>query len=499
MKKKQDMVRIIALVLVVLMVVTTVFSVVFSASAEEIAPAQNSYEINIDYMEDEQALHITQRLVYHNRTSFELDRVLFCAAGNMFRRESALMYESDVLLDVFPNGFAPAGIELTGVLCNGETADWGYQNDEMTLRVACSLAPGESCTFDFDYFLLLGENRAFLGQDETGVRLSGFYFAPGMPDESYQEFVMNPALQHTRWLWTDAADYHVTLSIPDLYLPAATGTETLVSTENHTSVWKIEAENVREFSLTFGKRYREAAAVTESGVTVRLLSNLRGGAEDVLQTACEIIGVYENWLGEFPVREIDLVQSDYPVDALNFPGAVWLPDDILNDEKQLQRALGFCLAQQYLGMSSSAEPVADAWLSDVPCSYLSLLAIEELDGYDAFLAALNDQVLDALRITIPGGLYITAGANLFTAEEYDIIVRDRGTVVMHELRVAMGRDALIAALRAFYETGLGGRLLGEYDFVAALDSVTGGDWEEFLTEWLFNVDDYIDQQIEYYE
>ena len=96
-------------------------------------------------------------------------------------------------------------------------------------------------------------------------------------------------------------------------------------------------------------------------------------------------------------------------------------------------------------------------------------------------------------------LYITAGASLFSVEEYDIIVRDRGTVVMHELRLAMGRQSLIAGLRAFYEMGLETDCLGEYDLVAALDSVTGGDWEAFLTEWLFNVDDYVGQQIEYYE
>ena len=42
-------------------------------------------------------------------------------------------------------------------------------------------------------------------------------------------------------------------------------------------------------------------------------------------------------------------------------------------------------------------------------------------------------------------------------------------------------------------------LLGEMDFVQALDKATGGDWETFLTDWLFNVGDYIDQQIEFYE
>ena len=78
-------------------------------------------------------------------------------------------------------------------------------------------------------------------------------------------------------------------------------------------------------------------------------------------------------------------------------------------------------------------------------------------------------------------------------------MRDRGAVVMHEMRVAMGRENLIAALRTFYEKGLRQNVLGEYDLVDAMNEVTGGDWEEFLTDWLFNVGDYVDQQLEYYE
>lgn len=497
-ERQQRLVRLLAIVLAALLIGTTVLSVLTSAFAEEAAPARDSYELNIEYMEEEQALHITQRLVYHNRTDAELDRVVFYAAGNMFRRESALMYENAVLQSVFPDGYAPSGIDLQSVTVNGFDADWGYQgSEELNLRVGCHLAPGESCTFEFDYFLLLSRSCAMIGEYDTDVRLSAFCFIPALIFDG--EFYPYDPLQFTRWVSTNSADWSVTLTVPDQYLPAATGSETFVSTENHISTWKFEAQNVREFALSFGKRYRETAAQTESGVIVRALSNDRSGAAHALDYAVRVIDLYEEWLGAFPVRQIDLVQSDYPVDALNFPGAIWLPSDMLADANALEAALRFCLVQQYIGFAAYAEPVADAWLSDVPCEYLSLLAVEELKGYDAFLTALNDQVLAALNMTVPGSLFISAAANLFTAEEYDIVVRDRGTVVMHELRVAMGRENLIAGLRAFYESGLQTDLLGEYDLVAAFDSVTGGSWEDFITEWLFNVDEYIGQQIEFYE
>lgn len=497
-ERKQQMVRLLAIILVVLLIGSTVLSVLVTAFAEESAPVRDSYEMHIEYMEDEQALHITQRLVYHNNTDADLDRVIFYAAGNMFRRESALMYENNVIESVFPEGYAVSGIDLQSVAVNGQDADWGYMGtEEIDLRVSCSLSPGEACTFEFDYYLLLSRNCAMIGEYDTGVRLSAFYFIPGLCFDG--EFYTYSPVQFTRWVSTNAADYSVALTIPDQYLPAATGSETLISTENHISTWQLEAQNVREFALSFGKRYRETMAQTESGVTIRALSNNRSGAAHALNYAAKIISLYESWLGTFPLSQIDLVQSDYPVSALNFPGTIWLPSDILADSDSLEAALRFCLAQQFIGFAAYAEPVQDAWLSDVPCAYLSLLAVEELKGYNAFLTALNDQVLTSLNMTVPGGLYITAAANLFNAEDYDIVVLNRGTVVMHELRVAMGREAFIKGLRRFYEKGLSMDLLGEYDFVGAFDEVTGGNWEDFITEWLFNVDDYIGQEITFYE
>lgn len=499
--KNRKLVRVLAIALAVLLAGGTVASALFSALAEDGAAQleRDHYEIEIVYMEEQQALHVTQRLVYHNRQAFSLDRVAFSAAGNLYRRESALPYDADALAEAFPEGYVPSGIELIRVEFNGTDADWGYLDaNETALRAACDLAPGESGEFLFEYYLLLSRNCSMLGEYRTDVRLSGFYFAPGLVNETDEEFVVNAPVSFTRWLLTTAADYEVTLQIPENYLPAATGAETLEGTRERVSTWRFEAENVREFALSFGKRWRESTAQTASGVTVRLLSNRRDDA-GALEAAVEAIELYEEWLGAFPLEQIDIAQSDAASGALNFPGAVWLPESLFDSREDMKQAIRFCMAQQYVGMRAYAEPVADAWLSDAPCEYLALLATEALEGYDAFLAALNDAVLDALHITIPGGLTITTSADLFTADEYALIVRGRGAAVMHELRLAMGREEWIAGIRQFYEMGLDNRLLGEMDFVEAFDQATGGDWETFLTDWLFNIDDYIDQQIDFYE
>ena len=98
---------------------------------------------------------------------------------------------------------------------------------------------------------------------------------------------------------------------------------------------------------------------------------------------------------------------------------------------------------------------------------------------------------------MPGGLNVTSAANLFRRSEYRVVVLDRGAAVLHELRSAMGREDLLAGLRGFCEMGADREALGEYDFVAALDAASGGSWEAFLTDWLFNISDYANQSIDW--
>ncbi len=476
MMRNKRTIQVIALVLAILLVGGTVVGALFAALAEENPPERNSYAISMEYLEDEQALHIGQRLVYVNKSPDRLDRVVFYAAPNMFRRESALMYENDDLDAVFPAGYAPGGIDLRAVRVDGTAAEYGFQGeDELYCRVACDLAPGQSATFEFDYYLLLTACNAFIGVGETDVRLGAFYFIPGVYDAAAGDYMLKKPLPFTRWLYAEAGDYQVDLKLPEGYDAALSATQ-----------------NVRELALCFGRRYRKTEKQTASGVKVVVRSRRRD-APRAADMAVRAIEQCERWFGPFPYPEMNIAESDTPLEPLNYPGLVMI-NDIANET-----ALRFCVAQQYFGMAAYAEPSADAWLSDAVSNYVACLMLEDADGHDAFVKAINRDWVGALQLTIPGGLRVTSDAAMFTAKTYDIVVKTRGAVVLHELREAMGLENLIAGLRAFYEKGLDGRTLTEGDFVDCLDAASGRSWRDFLTDWVFNVGDYVNQPIDNFQ
>ena len=497
-RRNKRLIRILAVALAALLAGGVVFSALYSTLAEE-AAQRDRYEISMEYMQEEQALRIGQRLLYVNRSADRLDRVCFYAAGNVFRRESALFYESDDLEKVFYAGYAPGGIDLQSVRFGGAEADCGFEGEnETTLRVACDLAPGEAGVFEFEYYLLLTACAAFQGAGEEDVRLSAFCFVPGVYDETYGEFRLNAPLAHTRWLHAGAADYEVTLTVPQNCAVAATGEARLLGASNGAATWRIEARSVREFAVSFSRRWRERVRRTDSGVSVRALTSLRRGAR-VLDAAAAAIGRCEEWFGPFPAPGLDVCQSDYPLGPMNFPGLVWLPESVLSDDAALEKALRFCVAQQYFGLAAYAEPSADAWLSDSVSEYVAYLLLEAEEGRDAFLRVVNRDWVDALQLTVPGGLTVTSDGRLFDRYSYDIVVLRRGAVVLHELRLAMGLEDFLAGLRRFVEMGADGRTLTEMDFVSAMDAASGGSWEAFLTDWAFNVGDYVNQTIDWFD
>lgn len=148
-----------------------------------------------------------------------------------------------------------------------------------------------------------------------------------------------------------------------------------------------------------------------------------------------------------------------------------------------------------MGSDASLEP----WLSESMANYLTLLYYEETYGHDRFLEELNEQVLDSLRVTVPGNLTVDSAAERFNSQsEYDMIILGRGAAVFHELKGAMGDEAFWAALKRYFQDNAGG-IVSIADFAAALNEGAEHTWDDFLMNQLYNIGDYVNQRIEWYE
>lgn len=498
MRKRNDMLkRVLAIILIVAMFATMIISIVISAIpmyayGEE---AADSYTFEIELLEDEQALRVTQRLVFYNATGDRLDRVMFAVYGNMFRRESTVMYET---ADALPYGYNPGGAEFYSVKVNGQEADWAVMGEgEYFMRVACDAAPGDVCEFEFVFDVLLTQNAAFLGVDQGCWRLSGFFPVMCVYNDGIWEG--NSPVQHNRYTLTTLADYEARITLPDMYALAATGTETCISNGDGTSTWTVSGADIREFALTVGRAWRCYSGETKQGTRVNVYTSDRGG-DDAVEEAVAAAEACEEWFGGFPTDHIDFAETDLAVEMMSFPGLVWIDRDVFQEGGDgLIYYIRNGIAAQYFGIEVYSDPAADAWLGVSIPEYVTYLLYEELDGYEAFVDRLNEYIPDAVSVTMPSNLVMNADAVLFSQAQFTTVVRHRGAMAMHELRVAMGKDVLIDALAMWRREFAQNRIVTEFDFLETLNRATGRDWEDFLTELIFNIDEYSRSLPERYE
>ena len=96
-------------------------------------------------------------------------------------------------------------------------------------------------------------------------------------------------------------------------------------------LWRINGENVHDFALSFGRRWREYVRETASGVQIRCLLNARGKANTVLDMAEDAVNTLETWFGALSFEQIHIVQSDYAAGALTpQTGCLWLNAETLS-------------------------------------------------------------------------------------------------------------------------------------------------------------------------
>ena len=480
------MARVLALLLVALLVLGTIASIVFTHAHGEEIVARDAITLDVEFLEEEQALRIRQRLLYINRTGGSLDRVEFSLYANMFRRQTALMYEGDVWQDVFPLGNAPGGVEFSRILVDGEAADWGMMGEEeLFLRVACDLEAGQMCEFTFEYTLLLTQNAASLGVGEMGWRLRGFYLQPLKYE--YGEFVAPEPLQHANYVYADRADYALTITLPERYLLAGPGAITSVDNGDGARVWTLEAENIRELCLSLGMRWREYSAETPSGTRLRLLAADRRGAQAALETALEALEAYENWFGPL-AWDVTIAQSDYALGTLSLPGLIWAGRGRAPGRHGPAPRAG----QAVLRLRRLSHAHGGRLASPIPSdAYAACLALKEAEGESAFLRISSTARSSPRHSTrCPAAWRSHPPPPSSPPENTKASSSAAARWSCTRCAPPWARKRSSPPCASSTSAGLEMDVVGEYDLVSALDDASGGDWEAFLTDWLFNVADY---------
>lgn len=462
------------------------------SSAENDAVCAVQYKIRMLLHESEQALSVSQSVLYTNRTSEALDGIMFFFPANSLRRESTLPYDNTSLEKAFPDAYSPSGAEITGVRVNGESAEWAFRGEnECYLRVEASLAPGEKCEIQLEYVLLLSLNNAFLGLNATEWRLTGFY--PSVCVYEDGDFCLNPLTRAGESLYSPLSDFEITLTAPADY-EIACGADLVVRTDAGggyiTSALRLT--NAREAALAVSRRFHVKTARSESGICVSAYGQQRSMLKKAAETAADAISVYETLFGPFPYPSFTLVSATLADGYISASGIVLADASVLRDADEI----AYLAAMQYFSEGVHPNPGMEAWLIDGLSEYASLLYTLERGGEAEWRKKTDARLLPPLQITIPGGLTPASETFRFqTQAEYDTVVRFRGAAALHEVFLAVGREEFLSGVSMYLTDNAFTEPVSD-DFVRAFNSVSGKDRADVIYGWLYTIGDYAGEYLD---
>lgn len=482
--------------ILILMAVCALAQAVFCVCPARADDCAVSYSFDMQMLEDAQTFLVRQRVTLENRTGETLSSALFSVPANVFRRESALPYDNETLEKAFPAGYAPGGIEFTGVYVNGEAADWGMKGENETfLRVDCALDPGETAEFTFDYALLLTDNRAFLGSGDLDWRLTDFY--PSLCVFEYGDYAENEPTRAGEWHYAECADFSARIVLPEDYELASGGerSETLISGAR---VYSVSLSGARSLSFAVSRKFHTVSGVSSSGTEVRVSGQNRSKLKSALDAVLSALNRYEEWFGPYPYRSMSVVESQI-AKTVSGTGVILLNRDEWKAGEELRFQLYTLVARQYFQEVVHVDPAREAWLFEGLSEYAALQVLGEEGGESAFTRALNRYILPSLQVTIPGGMYVNAASAYFsTQREYEIVTRERGAAVLNELAFAMGRENMKKSLSEYVRENRFS-IASIEDFASAMNRATGGEWDQALVAWIYTIDNYSQEILESYD
>ncbi len=321
------------------------------------------------------------------------------------------------------------------------------------------LAPGERTTIAVDYQTVIpwSNNRLcwyYAGSSQTrSVCLSQAY--PILAEYLADGWNEAPYIKNAECFYTPCGSYRANLTLPQNYAVISTG----IAQQNTDGSWCLTADQVRDFCIIVGDNYKVLTAESE-GVTIRswyYATDIDGSDNTLmgqlsLQAAVDAIAAFTQAWGEYPYKELDVVEAPFGVGAMEYPGLVRISNllglslDTPSDVQALQLAVAHETSHQWFYAVVGNDQYREAWLDESFAAFGELVYLEYLGASEADLAQYIADMDDPLPEQ-----YINLAYDKYESEaNYIQAVYQCGCVFLWQLRQVLGKDAFDTFMHDWY-------------------------------------------------
>jgi len=496
-------------ILSVFLALTMLMPVLFQCTvfAEPASENRTKYQMNITLDEENFShpkLNISTQVTLTNQSEDIWTEICFRDFMS-----SLYKWESNIESSEFRSGIRSASANGDELVVRTEQLpglDEDYvDSSAVYVELARPLSPGETTTIHLEYEADLfeggmrcsyGKVSLFSEDDHRTYELAQFY--PMLAVYENGAWNTSPYITEGECFYTECADYHIELQIPEHYEVIASGNETPIDTSNGTSAWNITAENMRDVTIIISDEYQQFSGEV-CGVRINsyyVPNNPIYPGDDheeqgqiQLQAALDSVAAFTEAYGAYPYEELDVVESNYQFGGMEAPGLIrisqlysWFigEDDSEADHKdntsKCAGTVAHETAHEWFYAVIGNDQFEEAWLDE------SFAAFSE-QVYWRYVGRTEDEVAKVMQaflddIPASGNLTVDRGYDELNGGyhyEYTDAVYQRGAGFLYLLEQAMG-DVFYDFMKDFYSS-YSFQLVHTEDFITAIAPYIEGNDE----------------------
>ena len=324
-------------------------------------------------------------------------------------------------------------------------ADYSLDGTHLRIELPFALRKRGSVEVQLDYSIRTPKNRLRLGRSDEDVRLGNAFATLCLHDG--QDFLQDDCYAIGDPFLSACADWEVTLTAPEGYTAAGAG---FVSQQD--GIWRYTLRNARDFALFLSDRW-ENVQRKHNGVMLRSYAFDQDSAQAALDYAALALDQFTALFGDYPYEDFTVCAGDFYVGGMEYPAMALIDRSLYESEDGLlEFVAAHELAHQWWYAAVGSDPIRHPWQDEALAEYTTLMYYESVYGAHSFDSLYQALLRPATESPSLRGVGVAQSLDKFESMAvYDALIYRKGAAMLHDVRVHMGNDAFISALRRYYE------------------------------------------------
>ncbi len=447
----------------------------------------------IDCSVNKNILSAVMTLEYYNNTGVKQNELCFCLYPNAFKNEENVLNVAvrERLEEAYPNGFDNGYINVSSVKVNGKETEFTLEENEQILVIdKLKIGKGKHKTVEITFDEKLPNSPMRYGYYDDTYNFGNWY--PVLCPKEQGEAVKTVYVSNGDPFYSEVADYEVNITASKNMRIASTGVienKNFVGLED--AVWKIKAENVRDFAFVMSDKFKLLSEKAGNTIVYSYFYSDESQGKQALENCVEAVNYFNEIYGEYPYSSLSVAESDFYIGGMEYPNLVLISDELYPESEALEEVVVHETAHQWWYGIVGNNELKEPWLDEGLTEYSVGLFLENKYGKERYnMFVRENEGYCKVIFNVTEKIYGNADKKIDKSSNefenwmmYDALTYDGASVMLDGLRKTMGRERFLAGMKNYFECKKYG-VSSRNDFIKYFSDGCGNDVSSYIEPWL---------------